>query len=759
MTMHKTSILFLLLASALHLQAERVSVCTTTDDSAKLMEFTTVSTTKSSVGNVIRLLPDEPIQSIDGFGYALTYSSCYNLMQMSARARHDLLRRTFSQKSGYGVSYTRISIGCSDFSSRVYTLCDQPGIEHFALTSDETDYVIPILKEVLAINPDLKIMASPWTCPRWMKIKSASAPQPYNSWTGGSLNPKYYADYAEYFVRFVQAFAKEGIPIYSITPQNEPLTSGNCASTYMPWEEEAAFIQHLAPAFKRAGITTKIYCFDHNYNYDNKPGQEDYPVKLYNALSGDMEGSELVVGSAWHDYGGTAAELDDIYQQAPGKEIVFTESSIGTWNDGRNLQRRLINDTKNLVLSTVSRQCRAVIVWNMMLDLQRGPNIDGGCQTCYGALDIDESDYRTVTANSHYYMLAHASLAARPGAVRIATQGNISQVSQVAFRNPDGSFGLLLVNESNMTKMVSVCVSTDAFAPITLRARSLTTVVFGRKQKKIPAFAQQLMQEVNDMKYALTTQLEQGQQMDTDLALTQGEGLAETDWYVDPDFFSLTPQGQLVWLPISGNYRIEADLVAHTLTAAPADDSAQSTIYVNAPRRALGKPFYGGSDEWLSHQAMPMAQTEQGIFRFTFVTGHEFNPQHTSFAFFASPAIEDLFVTAQGAPYRLTLDTKASDPFFALGRGTGGHADGHVYQSHFFMRLTPEQAYSAIVDLRQGPAQGILRIARADQLPSAISHPHTDKATAPAYDLQGRPLPHPAPRGISVEQGRKVLKM
>mgnify|MGYP002518149690 CR=1 FL=1 len=245
----------------------------------------------------------------------------------------------------------RISIGCSDFSSKVYTLCDKKGIENFALTKDETDYVIPVLREVLAINPNLKIMASPWTCPKWMKVKEIGSGTPYDSWTGGRLNPAYYETYAQYFVKFIEAFRSAGIPIYAVTPQNEPLHSGNCASLYLPWEDEAALISHMAPAFKRAGLNTKIYCFDHNYNYDNVAGQEDYPVKVYNALSGEMEGSELVVGSAWHNYGGSPSELDDIHQQAPDKEIVFTEASIGTWNDGRNLQARLIDDMKNLMFS------------------------------------------------------------------------------------------------------------------------------------------------------------------------------------------------------------------------------------------------------------------------------------------------------------------------------------------------------------------------------------------------------------------------
>ena len=174
---------FVMVCSPL-LYAEHVTLLTTKADGSRLLEFSTAKTGTSYGTNIIRLMPEEEFQTIDGFGYALTYSSCYNLMKMAAHERRELLRRTFSPTDGFGVSYTRISIGCSDFSSRVYTLCDKKGIENFALTTDETDYVIPVLKEVLAVNPGLKIMASPWTCPKWMKVKEIGSSTPYDSWTG-----------------------------------------------------------------------------------------------------------------------------------------------------------------------------------------------------------------------------------------------------------------------------------------------------------------------------------------------------------------------------------------------------------------------------------------------------------------------------------------------------------------------------------------------------------------------------------------------
>ena len=192
-----------------------------------------------------------------------------------------------------------------------------------------------------------------------------------------------------------------------------------------------------------------------------------------------MDGRELVVGSAWHDYGGNVTELDDINQKAPDKEVIFTETSIGTWNDGRNLSKRLLTDMKNLVYNTVMRRSKAVMVWNFMLDLNRGPNLDGGCQTCFGAVDIDQNDYHTLSYNSHYFVMAHASLAAKPGARRIdaSLSGGTQDVSYVAFQNPDGSYGVIVFNQGNSSMQMSMAANAASVARFTLPAKSIVTIV------------------------------------------------------------------------------------------------------------------------------------------------------------------------------------------------------------------------------------------------------------------------------------------
>lgn len=428
---------------------------------------------------LITLLPGDRQQTIDGFGYAITYSTCYNLLRMADADRKAFLERTFSPDKGYGASYVRISIGCNDFSSREYTLCDKPGLSHFALQSDETDYVIPILKEVAAINPAVKIIAAPWTCPRWMKVRDLASLKPYKSWTDGHLNPGMRQTYAQYFVKFIEAMRHEGISIYAVSPQNEPLNHRNCASLYMPWDEEAPLVACMAQAISKAGLNTRIYLFDHNFNYDDIASQDAYPVSVVNAL-GQMrlEGSELIVGAAYHNYGGHESELDRIHALMPDKQLIFSETSIGTWNDGRNLRKRLVDDMRHVVIGTTNRWCRAALVWNLMLDDRRGPNLDGGCQTCDGAVNISSADYRTMSLNSHYYIISHASAVVRPGAVHIAAKGPADKtLSYAAFVNPDGSYGVLMTSDSDTTRVLTVGDARRT-ATVSLPAHSVVSIRF-----------------------------------------------------------------------------------------------------------------------------------------------------------------------------------------------------------------------------------------------------------------------------------------
>ena len=451
-----------------------VKALTTTDNRSKDLteSFINFSTTDNMSPSTIRLKASEEFQTIDGFGAAITGSTAYNLLKMQPADRAVFLKQTFSHSEGYGMSYIRICIGCSDFSLSEYTCCDKEGIENFALTDEETKYVIPVLKEILTYNPELKIMASPWTAPKWMKVNNLTDLKPYDSWTGGQLNPKYYQDYATYFALWIKAFNKEGIDIYAMTPQNEPLNRGNSASMFMGWQEQRDFVKTaLGPKFKAEGIDTKIYVFDHNYNYDNMADQQGYPTKIY----ADEEASKYIAGAAYHNYGGNLNELNAIHKANPDKELVFSESTAGDWNNGANLQARLIDDMEQITLGTVNRWCRGAIIWNLMLDSKRGPNRPGGCTTGFGAVDIND-DFKTIRRNSFYYIMAQMSAGVKPGAKRIGTEGFTKNgLTFSAFRNPDNSYALVLSNKNSEDVRATVDDGSHHF-PVTVPAKGIVTL-------------------------------------------------------------------------------------------------------------------------------------------------------------------------------------------------------------------------------------------------------------------------------------------
>ncbi len=402
------------------------------------------------ISTTVTLNPGRRYQEIDGFGAAVTGSACYNLLRMSAANRQKLLREIFDTVSGLGYSYIRISIGASDFSLEEYSYCDDPGIENFNIHELDKRDLIPVLKEILAINPTIKIMGSPWSCPRWMKVNNLSERQPYLSWTSGQLNPACYQDYATYFVEYIKAMEAEGIPIESITIQNEPLNRGNSMSLYMTWEEQAEFIRTaLGPMFENAGINTKIIIFDHNYNYDNIADQVDYPKKIL-AIP---EAAQYIDGTAFHAYGGEKEEMLDIHNAYPLKNLYFTEMSIGSWN--YSFEGDLIWSMRELGIGTLNLFNKAVIVWNLLLDENGAPNRPGGCTTCYGAIEISSSDYATLDRKSHYYVIGHLSKTISPGAVRIGYNGfSTDGLIMTAVENHDGTYGVVMLNEnSNSIKM------------------------------------------------------------------------------------------------------------------------------------------------------------------------------------------------------------------------------------------------------------------------------------------------------------------
>lgn len=421
-------------------------------------------------GNYIKLLSESRRQPIYGFGAAVTGSTCYNLMQMSEEDREKILQECFSPEE-MAMSFIRISIGASDFSLDEYTCCDKEGIEFFELHEYDRRDLLPILKRILEINPTIRIVGSPWSCPRWMKIDPETGEQ-YYSWTSGILNPKYYADYAEYFVRWIGEMEAEGIPIYAITVQNEPLNKGNSMSLYMGWEQQRDFIRdHLGPEFAKNDIKTKIWLFDHNYNYDNIAEEQNYPLNIL----ADKEAAKYIAGSAWHNYGGDPSTLDGIHAAHPDKEIFFTEASIGSWN--YNFDGCLLWDFSNIFLGTLNRYGRGVTLWNLILDDKGAPNRPKGCRTCYGAIEISSEtyDYASLDRKSHYYNIVHCSKVIQPDAWAVDVEAALPEgVEMAAFVNPDSTLAIVAANHNKEWKEIIVKGNHKEFT-LTLPARSIAS--------------------------------------------------------------------------------------------------------------------------------------------------------------------------------------------------------------------------------------------------------------------------------------------
>ena len=265
----------------------------------------------------------------------------------------------------------------------------------------------------------------------------------------------------------------QGLDIYAVTPQNEPLNAGNSMSMIMYWDVARDFIKTaLGPAFRKAGLDTKILVFDHNYNYDNMSDQAQYPLKIY----ADAQASAYIAGSAWHNYGGNVFELDKIVAGAPDKELYFTEASIGTWN--YSFSSCLINDMRDIFFGLLKRGGKGVTLWNLMLDDNKGPytEADGSCKTCYGAVTVASSDYSTLDYYTHYYNIAHCSKVINQGAVRIGTTGyTTSGLDYLVFRNPDSSYGVVILNENSDARQL-VFISSAHSVKCDVPAKSIVSL-------------------------------------------------------------------------------------------------------------------------------------------------------------------------------------------------------------------------------------------------------------------------------------------
>lgn len=421
------------------------------DQTALLQKQTTALSFNSTTGqNSIDVDSTQMFQTVDGFGYALTGGSAFLLNRLPTADKNSILQELFgSGENSIGVSYLRISIGASDLDPQVFSYDDMPAgqtdvnLTQFNLSKDTVD-LIPLLKQILAINPSIKILGSPWSPPTWMKDNTNSV--------GGSLLPQYYDAYARYFVKYIQAMKANGITIHAITPQNEPLFGGNNPSMVMQSAQERDFIKNnLGPAFQAAAVTTKIIVYDHNCD------RPDYPIDILN----DAAARAFVDGSAFHLYAGDISALSTVHNAYPDKNVYFTEQWTGA---NESFSSNLKWHVKNVIIGTMRNWGKASLEWNLANDPNYNPHTPGGCTECKGALTIGA----TITRNPSYYIIGHVGRFVPPGSVRISST-QVGDLATVAFLTPQGKKVLVVENDGSIDATVRIKYkgqfATTALAP------------------------------------------------------------------------------------------------------------------------------------------------------------------------------------------------------------------------------------------------------------------------------------------------------
>ena len=415
----------------------------------------------AAITTVITIDPDKWFQPIDGFGASFTDSSAYLINQvLPGDVRDDLMVKLFHPIDGIGLSFVRNPMGASDFARFIYSYNDIPDgetdfdLENFSIDHDRED-IIPLVKQALKLNPDLKLVASPWSPPAWMKST--------RSMIGGHLRHDCYDVYGDYFIRFLEEYRKEGIEFYGITPQNEPLyVPHHYPGNSMSREAQVNFInQSLGPKLREFFPDVKLWCYDHNWDVT------DYPEYVL------RHAGEYVDGVAWHVYGGSPDAQTKVLKQFPDTEVHFTEASGGEWVppfDAAFFGNIWVS------IGVLNNHSRSVVLWNMALDENNGPVVPGfGNSTCRGVVMINQQT-KELTYNLDYYALAHFSKYIRPGSVRVGSEINGSSVFATACLNEDGSLVIVALNDAPGNRVIRFDVGDFSFY-YNAEAKSVVTVV------------------------------------------------------------------------------------------------------------------------------------------------------------------------------------------------------------------------------------------------------------------------------------------
>jgi glucosylceramidase len=430
------------------------------DQSIKLLKQY-YSSNEGKINNTFPVLSIDPattLQTVDGFGFTLTGGSAYLINKLPTGTRISLLNELFGKdENSIGISYLRISLGASDLSKEVFSYNDlsigqtDSNLSAFTFAQDTVD-LIPILREILDVNPSIKLMASPWSPPVWMKDNKSSK--------GGKLLKEFYATYASYFVKYIQQMKLKGINIDAVTIQNEPMNPDNNPSLKMEALEQADFIKnHLGPAFQANNINTKIIIWDHNCDLP------EYPLQIL----ADADASQYIDGSAFHLYAGNISALSTVKSAYPNKNIYFTEQWTSKDGDfGGDLKWHI----KNVIIGSLQNWSRVALEWNLANDAAYGPHTPGGCTACKGALTIDGA---IITRNVPYYIIAHVSKFIPPGSVRIAHTA-VANLPAVAFKTPESKIVMLVINDAESAQSVNIKLGYK-WVKVNMSAGAVATII------------------------------------------------------------------------------------------------------------------------------------------------------------------------------------------------------------------------------------------------------------------------------------------
>jgi glucosylceramidase len=411
---------------------------------------------QGGAAGAITLDPAKTFQEVLGFGAAFTDSACYMFNQLAPDAREQLLRELF-HPSEMGFSACRICIGSSDYAAKVYSFDDgepDPELKRFSIDHDR-DYILPMLRLGRKMNPGLFLLGSPWSPPGWMKSNG--------SMLGGSMRKPSFPAYANYFVKFLQAYAEAGVPVDAVSTQNEVDTDQDGRMPACLWgqEYEIEFVsRHLGPQLAKNNLSTKIWLLDHNYNLWGRAlcMLEDAGVR------------QAADGVAWHGYGGQVDAMTRVHDAFPDKNMYWTEggsdyTSPPYLTDWSQWAAQFAGILRNW--------SRCIMGWNLALDERGRPNI--GPFPCGGIVTI-HSETKEITRSGQYWAFAHYSRAIRRGARRFDSQGELDKVSHAAFANPDGGKVVVLTN-SGAERMVRLQLA-GMMAQATLPADSVVTLTW-----------------------------------------------------------------------------------------------------------------------------------------------------------------------------------------------------------------------------------------------------------------------------------------